>query len=355
MSSDSDPMDWGTLDPWWSIYIKVTTVAEDSTSIRTLHSKKRSDWWSNIDSLWETNPILPSHSHGSTASPKPIKKKQTALWEDLDPWWDTYTDTGHDTVVAIADLLKESNNVWERSEAPFDADPLASRLTRDQLPLLPSDEQEWSDWLARLLQPSAALVSEVFDVPVDESPSNVEREDQISKDQGSFRRPDILIFQATRGISVEVKLGDEHYEKTAETATLIETEYSDQEWIHTLLLPSAKMERLESRINPDIQYHADGSQQIMWDDPESVSVIHWRDVCTAVRTVLREGEAINNHWSASAYLFCAAIEQQILSYQPKPTIDRLADPVTPVDQFQAIAVADKLEEQLTYLNTMAEL
>jgi hypothetical protein len=279
----------------------------------------------------------------------------TGSWDELDPWWGVYTDTGHPTAVELADLLDQSNEEWRRSDAPFDTDPLAADLSLTRLshgPLQPTNEMGWSRWLARLLQPSAELVTELFDVEMGQPPEEVVREDQLStyeEQDGAFRRPDILVFHATHGISIEVKLGDENYPKTAETAGLIERHYDDQKWTHALLLPKRKEERLGSIVEPPIEPQSDGQLQIEWDDSAPVSVIYWRDVTTAIRSLLRRYSIADDHWAANAYLFCAVAEQQIMDFKPHSVVRRLADPVGITDTIRPIRIADILEEQLTYL------
>ena len=247
--------------------------------------------------------------------------------------------------------MRESNEAWRQSPAPFDKDPLAAKVTDLEGPLLPSTEEGWSDWLAKVLRPSAALVAELFDVSVDGAPDQVLREDQLMKDDGGFRRPDLLLFHADQGISIEVKRGDENYEKTEETARLAEREYDDHQWHHTLLLPERKRERLSTVVAPAVSSRDEERLQVEWDDPGPMAVIFWRDVTAAIRTVLRRGDMFNDHWAANAYLFCAAVEQRIMRFQPQPIIEQMADPATVVDTVQPITVAGVLDEQHEYLST----
>ncbi|WP_336001234.1 hypothetical protein [Halorientalis halophila] len=267
----------------------------------------------------------------------------------LDPWWELYSETGYKTAVEVADLLDQSNERWKRSKSPFETDPLASALTQDMGPLLPNNEEGWSDWLARLLRQSAALVSELFDKDVGLVPDEVIREDRLLKEEGGSRRPDILILYPDRGFSIEVKLDDTHYRKTAETTRLTERDYPDQEWTHTLLLPKKNIDRLRSKVDPLVRRHPKEGLQIEWETAGPVSVMYWQDVTTAIRTLLRQGEAVDDHWAANAYLFCAAAEQQLMKFQPHPTIDRMAKPANVVETIQPITLSRILGEQLTYL------
>ncbi|WP_254862258.1 hypothetical protein [Halovivax gelatinilyticus] len=273
-------------------------------------------------------------------------------WTDLDPWWDEYADIGHETAIELANLLERSTDEWTNSNAPFDTDPLAANLTQTQLsrgPLQPGNEVEWSRWLAQLLYPSKALVSELFEVSVETPPSEVIREDRLSKHAGGFRRPDILVCHADRGISIEVKLDDENYRKTPETAALVEQHYADREWPHTLLLPKRQTGRLESIVDPSLETDSDGKRSLDWETPGPIRVLDWQDVTAAIRSVLRQGAAVDDHWAANAFLFCAVAEQHISGFQSEPSVRRLAEPRTIVDATVSVGVATSLAEQLTYL------
>jgi hypothetical protein len=323
-------------------------------SVRTLDSARAVDRWPEFDPWWRAHANSTPHVRGTASSRALLTDGPVNSCSALDSWWDSYTEIGHETAVAIAELLKQSNEGWRQSAAPFDADPLAATVTQDEGPLLPSTEEGWSDWLAKVLRPSAALVDELFDVAVEDEPDAIIREDQLSKDDGGFRRPDLLLFHTDRGISIEVKLGDENYAKTEETARLAEREYDDYEWHHTLLLPSRKTGRLSAIVDPAVSQRDDSRFQVEWDDPGPIVVVYWRDVTAAIRRLLRRGDIVTDHWAANAYLFCAAVEQRIMRFQPQPVIKKMADPANVVDTIQPIGLVDTLEEQLTYLRKMMD-
>lgn len=278
-------------------------------------------------------------------------------WDDLEQWWDVYADAGHATAVELADLLEQSSERWRQSAGPFDTDPLAADLTRERFlrgPSQPSREEGWSQWLAQLLGPSPELVTRLFEVNADGAPNEVLREDKLAKETGS-RFADVLVRDDDYGVSIEVKLGDENYRKTAETAALVERhDDGDREWTHFLLLPASKTERLESVLEVPAESCADGRRRIAWDEPGSVTVMHWRDVTGTLRRLLRRGEVVDDHWAANAYLFCTLVEQRMLGFEPQPTIDRLAHPTDVVDAIRPVTVARTLEKQLTYVRERVE-
>lgn len=341
------PTDWSDLDSWWLAQPQQSLV-RSSVSNQVLHSGQLTQYWITLDSWWRA--YTDSGSKIRAASSKSSLVERSAYqWTDLDSWWDVYIGTGHEMAVEIADLLETSNEEWKQSASPFDRDPLDSAVTNNHGPLLPTTEEGWSDWLAKLLRSSPGLVVELLDVAVDDPPGSVIREARLSKKEGTFRRPDILACFSDRGVSIEVKLGDTNFAKTAETASLIERNYPSKEWTHALLLPKRNITRLRSVVEPSVNFHPDEELQIEWETPGPVVVIYWRDVTLALRELLQHGETVDDHWAANAYLFCAAVEQQLLNFQPQPTIDRMIQASDVVETAQPIRLARYLEEQLTYL------
>lgn len=353
MSTEVEPSDWEHLDPWWSAYRQTQLVTRSSAS--ALDRDRLADCWDELDPWWRAYADTSPHVRTPATMRALAGELLTGSWDELDPWWDIYTETGHETAVELANLLERSNEEWAQSAAPFDTDPLASAVTSDQGPLLPSNEEGWSDWLARLLRPSAALVTELFDVEIDQCPDEVIREDRLVKEDDSHRRPDILIIGTDRGVSIEVKLDDPDYGKTEETAGLIECGYPRREWTHTLLLPKRNIGNLRSSVELSDRPGPGERPQIGWEKPAPVSVVYWGDVTAAIRSLLLRGDAVDDHWAANAYLFCAAVEQQIMNFQPQPVIDDMACPANVLDTIQPISLAGVLGQQLTFLRERQEL
>jgi hypothetical protein len=313
--------------------------------------------WDEVDLWWQAYAETSPFARGQASARILSTEHSAESWDELDPWWDIYAETGYDKAKQIAELLEKSNDEWAQSSGSFDTDPLAADLTGRRVsrgPLQPNGEVEWSQWLAQLLRPSAALVTELFNVTVSQAPGKVVREEQLSKEEGTFRRPDILVFHPGRGISIEVKLGDENYQKTSETAELVERHYNNPEWDHTLLLPKRKQERLASIVQPQLDRGSGGRLTVEWDEPGPIEVLYWRDVTAAIRSILRRGEVVDDHWAANAYLFCAVAEQQIMGFQPQPVVEKLIASADVVNTLRPIMLADTLHEQLTYLRERRE-
>lgn len=349
---DVVPSDWTELDSWWSKYSQSRSIANRLGSCRIIGHEHLTRCWEDIDPWWQTYTGLSAMAQDAATLRVSSSTHLGNYWDELDSWWETYTETGHETVNQIAELLEQANEQWANSDAPFDTDPLAAGLslgTSNRGPPRPKSEVEWSRWLAQLLRPSGALVAELFNVSVESSPIDVVREEQLLKEDSGFRRPDILIRYPNRGISIEVKLGDENYQKTAETASLVENHYGNLHWDHVLLLPSRKVGRLESIVNPPLISVSGKPSQIAWNNPGPVKVLFWQDVTEAIRSVLRQGKAVDDHWAANAYLFCAVAEEQIMNFQPQPLIEQIANPEGVVDTLRPISLTEILGKQLMYL------
>lgn len=350
--------DWTGIDPWWEAYIATEPITRSGDAACLHRAQWMTDHWQDIDP-WGQAFATSAPTTQASPSPQVIgSTERTDWWREIDPWWTTYTTTGYETATAIAELLAESTTLWEDSNAPFEVDPLTTDYTQEQTqrgPLQPSTEPAWSQWLAQLLAPSKALITELFEVSVEYPPEEVIREEWLPKQSGGSRRADIVLRHAQRGVSIEVKLDDTNYGKTPETARLLEHKHDDLAWTHFLLLPRRQRHRLERNVSPAVLTNEDGHPQVEWSDPGPIIVLYWQDVAAAIRSVLRRGAVCDNHWAANAYLFCSVLEQQLLGYKPQPVIERLADPDGIVDTLTPMSITDTLEEQLTYLQARLEL
>lgn len=357
MTTNVEPGDWTSLDSWWKEYKESHSIAQFRDSPRVYGLEELAQHWQALEPWIQIYTDSALATQGSV-SPEVVGLDRLANdWRELDPWWNAYSETGHETAIEIAELVRHSNEIWRDSNGPFDKDPLSADLTKDRFlrgPLQPGGELEWSQWLAQLLSPSDALVEELFDVQVDEPPSEVIREARLPKQNGGFRRADIVVRHAERAVSIEVKLGDENYGKTGETARLAEQKYDQQEWDHVLLLPKQQKQRLDAIVSPPIRFGNDGQLKIAWDEPGPITVLFWQDVAAAVRSVLRRGDVVDDHWAANAYLFCSVVEQELMGFKSQSAVEKMADPASVVNTLQPISIAYILEEQLTYLQSRFE-
>lgn len=284
--------------------------------------------WEVLDSWWTTfvDRTAPNGNSARNAVLNPAR--QTRVWPELDAWWAVYTETGHDTAIAIRDLLVASNERWATGRGLFDTDPLATDVATERSllgPLQPADELQWSYWLAELLR-VPAFAEQVLGHAFADEEIAVVREDSYDRESADgSRRADIVLRQSGIGASVEVKLFDTSYAKTAETAALVEGAARHLEWSHYLILPKSQRGALVADVDVPLGTTEGGTEYVEWDKPGPVQVVYWRDVATAARRLLRDGLIENDHWNAAAYLFCGLVEQRLLNFQPLPVIQRMAD------------------------------
>lgn len=167
-------------------------------------------------------------------------------------------------------------------------------------PLRISREEDWSDWLAHLIQTSTmgTFARDLFD---GNCATSVTREASLGN---GARRADLLCRWSTgkTATHIEVKVGDDAFEKTFETAGLVEAEHLETRWKHfVLLLPE---------------------QLTQWDriasSRQTVVARTWSDVALALRRQLwTQEEPIV--WRVWALTFCGAIEQVLLGF-PRQTM-----------------------------------
>lgn len=314
--------EWELLDSWWSIFARRTSPNGNTTRNRIL------------------NPA-----------------RQPRVWSELDGWWDIFTETGHETALEIRDLLLGSNERWASGQGPFDTDPLATDVAAERSllgPLQPVDELQWSYWLAELLR-VPRFTEQIFGCGFSDEDIEVIREDSYKREsEDGTRRADIVLRQGDIGVSIEVKLFDTRFAKTAETAALVEGANSNLEWSHSLLLPNSQRKALVDDVDVSLETTEDGTECLESHEPVQINIVYWRDIATEARRLLRDGLIENDQWNAAAYLFCGLVEQQLLNFQPLPVIQRMADAERVTDTTRPIQLGTTLDEQLTHLQSTVD-
>ena len=353
MIEATDADDWCELDPWWESFVASHSLGQLDKRECRLDNR----WWDGIADV--IDPWVEQHRHEyafsqlDSDSATVTQRWNDGHWKSLDSWWESYDEIRTEVARQLYDELERSDDRWRRSSSRFDSDPLSVDWRRHQHtrgPLRPNQEENWSQWLAHLLRGAdGILLGELFGDTYRELPQAVEREVYLSAENESDRYADILILLQTRGISIEVKKGDEHYRKTTHTAGLVEGEFS-HEWMHILLLPKHKYPALQDSFEHSLCESESGRPNIRSEYSDDVTVVFWEEVSQAIRTILLNDEAVPPHWEASAYLFCTLIEQKLLDYNPKPVVSKLVSRRDVVLSSQSLRVADgNPEEQLSYL------
>lgn len=192
---------------------------------------------------------------------------------------------------------------WDRLLAEFGEDPTHVDWERFR-PLRLSREEDWSDWLAFLLERSqtGVLAHALFgdgDASKEDfaTPRFVDRE-VIHRE---YRADVVAGWSDGSHTHVEVKVGDVHLDKTFATSRAMRSRYRQTEdnWENYILMLSAQV--------PD------------WNEVDRaepgeppVRVLTWADVCIALRRALLSEE--NQAWKAWAFSFVGSIEQLLVGF-----------------------------------------
>ncbi|WP_277556223.1 hypothetical protein [Halobaculum limi] len=345
---------WPVVDQWWDAYTGTPLGIQLAESAPALDEKRMAPIFTEIDNWWESyadlNPVFrPSLlDFDSTGS----------QWRELATWWDTYQKARGDDVADLAQVLEASNALWKRQDGLFDADPLSADLgksIRPGDPLNPGREEGWSDWLAQLLRgDSGEFHHQLFGGPFEKTPQRVVREAHLPSPAGTDRYADIISLYGSDGLSIEVKVGDTNLKKTPDTTALIEDQHY-RDWHHYLLLPEQDLWAVKESFGNDVIAGDAERGTIPSKDSEPISLLYWSDVSRALRAVLIDENSQTPHWSASAYLFCARIEQDILGFVPRPVIDRIRSEERVPQALQSVTVAlGDITEQYAYLTALIE-
>lgn len=319
MGTDSQTQNWKILDKWWTTHLEAYPLALVGDGIVTIDERR-------ID----------------------------GLWGEIDSWWESYGDVQMEVVEELRETLDAADQQWARRAGKGETDPLTTDWKSSGPgggPLRPNQEENWSEWLASLLlEDFGALSRELFGDEFDGSPRSVLREEHLPDSTAADRYADILLLFDEKGISIEVKKGDEHYGKTVHTASLIERHF-DCHWTHILLAPEFKHTSIRKTFDGDFEEGEDARIRVKSEVSNDIELLSWQDVSGALRQVLLSDRDLDPHWRASAYIFCTLIEQKILGLIPKPAIDNAADANTIIRDFASLSVGiGSLDDQVRYLN-----
>lgn len=340
------------VDRWWDALVEDHSVVEVDEATGKLDSRMWDELWRQVDQWGEVHVDTHSITEVNESTAALDGRWRDGLWSEIDPWWKTYSEKQRQEAAELANLLDERNDIWEQSDSRFDADPLSTDWTahsHTRGPLRRDVEENWSQWLAHLLRSNGEFVSELFGAEFDVRPDSVQREVYLPalKPEKPDRYADILLFAGRRGIHIEVKKGDENYEKTPHTAGLVE-HHNYEEWDHFLLLPEYKTDALEASFEDE---RIADRERLRIDSEQSgpIEVVFWRDVTAAIRDTLRQGKG-TSHWAASAYVFCTLVEQKMLGFNPQAEVADLAKSSDVVRTSASLSVSGgNVGKQLNYL------
>ena len=192
---------------------------------------------------------------------------------------------------------------WDSELAEFGNDPTHTDWSRFR-PLRLSREEDWSDWLAYLIEMSdtGVFAQRLLSIPVQKQgdytlPLNVDRE--VS--HGEYRADIVVQWADKSHTHIEVKVGDDDLGKTSATGRAMRSGYrqSPRKWTNFILMLSQQVTYWDGESHDE-------------DGEPPVNVITWSDVSVALRQALRSEEQLL--WKSWAYSFLGAIEQLLVGF-----------------------------------------
>jgi len=203
------------------------------------------------------------------------------------------------------DALARLRRSRDDSLADLGGDPSARDWTSFR-PLRRDREEDWSDWLAQLIEDSRtgwfalALLGKIEhrSTHSDYITEVVHRE----VPHEGYRADIVIEWTDATYTHIEVKVGDPGLAKTLGTAKKMEMRFGSDRARRSdvvLLLPEQRG-----------AWDAECSEQPEMHD--RVAVITWIDVARALRSVLDQKAEESVHWRVWAHAYCGAVEQDLL-------------------------------------------
>jgi hypothetical protein len=228
---------------------------------------------------------------------RPAPPMRQWTWAGVGSWQETLEAS---LKVRRADLA-ERRREWDAALSDLDlGDPSAVDRTVFRVLRL-EREEDWSDWLAQLIEDSKAgsFAARLFGGTRADSFAVKQVHREVSCDEG-WRADIIVEWKDSSYTHVEVKVGDPNLGKTLDTAVAIQQRFhgQSQRGDFILLLPEQR----------------DDWDQRCQESPNlgaRISALTWIGVARALRLALREGGE-SPAWRVWAHAFCGAIEQKLL-------------------------------------------
>ena len=224
-------------------------------------------------------------------------------WEPVQPFLQLASDFAATAARDVQRMLADSDAVLEL----LDGDPARYQWTRFR-PLRLSREEDWADWLAHLLEANGGghFAARLLQHTGSDCVTRVEREVSTpGLGDESDRRLDIVVhWHGFTFTHVEIKVGDQNYQKTHATARSIE-KHQPGTWQHVLLVP------------PDHEDEARSEVDAGGDDDPAIMLMTWRHVAAVLRACMWKGCGTTT-WRVLARTLLGAIEQRLLLIGPAP-------------------------------------
>jgi hypothetical protein len=230
-------------------------------------------------------------------------------WDGIKAWIETLEPLREQYLGQLTTLLKES-------QKKFDSKNLIEPAFRDWSkfrPLKTDNENDWSDWLAHLLENSTTgyfaniLLNEGdYKVEKDYTFPKVKREFHLTTpDDEENRRSDLLMEWNDKTFThIEVKKYDSDFKKTFPTSKYI-NEYFKTSAQHFILIPKGSREKCSKELDNE----KDNFPRI------KINLLIWNDVAASLRnTLINPDNKESNEWNVWANSFLGCLEQKLLAF-----------------------------------------
>lgn len=224
-------------------------------------------------------------------------------WSACDAWRASFEALVSKSAIELSHLLAR----WDVRLSDLGGDPARENWRRFR-PLRLSREEDWSDWLAHLLERGVTgrFPARLLAADVGEADRWRVRSAEREVSAEGYRADLVLRFEDGSWMHVEVKVGDLDLAKTPGTGRALLSRESGRFRGNVLLLPDEDV----------ASWDVDASD--LPDGGASVTVRTWSEVARALRAGLLEGASETPAWRVWAWAFTGAIEQRVLGHRTVP-------------------------------------
>jgi hypothetical protein len=230
--------------------------------------------------------------------------RSRVAWHAAREWAATF-----ERVVAVAgDRLVDAVERWDGRLADLGGDPAREDWSTFR-PLRLSREEDWSDWLAHLLERSRSgrFPARLFSGDAQDADRWKVVRAHREVWAGDYRADLVVSFTRGEWAHVEVKVGDLALEKTPDTGAALRRQVPGTCRGDFLLLPEEDVALWET-VAPALGGAGD-----------QVEARTWHDAARALRLSIAEGDAEPLCWRVWALTFLGAVEQVLLGFPPVPS------------------------------------
>lgn len=190
---------------------------------------------------------------------------------------------------------------WDKYLLEFGGDPTHRNWEKFR-PLRLNREENWSDWLAHLIEDSTTGVFAYNLFAID----NMDKTDYAKpcfckreEFHDGYRADLVIKWRCGSYSHIEVKIGDTNFIKTYDTSRVLMDKHkaSQQNWTNFILLLPDQIPVWKETLNNRDQH---------------IDVVTWDKVAIALRKGIRSNEQIS--WKVWAYSIVGAIEQILLGF-----------------------------------------